>query len=130
MHEEGQRLACIVLGKTCGMMPPGLNPVWDAEPATLALVMRIVQQRLKLLVQLVKPADASWQDASRLARTLSVGQALSSRSFDASECELVLMPAVVWLDAGRLAHRLRDLVPAEMDDGDKPGCVPIGDSLG
>lgn len=126
-HEMGQRLACIVFGKTSGRLPPGLNAIWRSEPATLDLVMGVVHKRLVFLTDAIDVRQAGWEDASRLARALSVGQALSSCSHGLSpngpSPEIVGMPPAVWLDAGRLAHVLRHLVPDEMDVDDKPGCA-------
>ena len=123
--ETGQRVACIALSKTCGKLSPGVNVIWQSEPATLDLVMRIVHKRLDFLTNAIEIRQAEWEDASRLARALAVGQAFCSRGLSPSApaTGIVGMPAAVWLDAGRLAHLLRHLVPDEMHIDDKPGCA-------
>lgn len=123
----GQSLAVDLFGELCGRIPPDQNPVWRSEPDTLTLISDIVRKRLELLADVIDVRKATWQDATRLARTLSMASGLLGFAFNPTHKSMrlstITMPAAVWIRAGRLAHMIRFVAPEVKHSTCEPECV-------
>ena len=127
--EASQRTAATLFGDISGSCSPGLSPVWQSEPATLTLLMDTIRKRLTLLVDAIDVKRATWRDTSRLAVALNVASGLVSLGYcsipRSRRFAIVDMPPSVWIDAGRLAHTVRSVLPDVKDAAYQPGSVSL-----